>query len=216
MPRRSVVVSLLSLALAASGVRAADAQETPKPEASPRAEAAPSPSEKPAAARRDVPATRLRVQVVISRYRGETKVLSLPYTLVVTAAGLAPGHTARMRMGVQTPIPTGPSSAPGSDRPASYSYKNVGTNIDCTARESGDGRYLLRLSIEQSSVFGGEEAATGSAPEPVRMPGVPLFRSFDLTIEPMLRDGETQQIVASTDPITGEVLKIDVTLDVVK
>ena len=44
----------------------------------------------------------------------------------------------------------------------------------------------------------------------------PLFRSFNVGLNPMLRDGQTIQTVATTDPVSGEVVKIDVTLDVVK
>lgn len=214
MFRRVTVASLLTLALAASGPRLARAQEAPKPEPAPRAEAAPAPSEKPAAARRDLPATRLRVRVVLSRFRGETKVLSLPYTFMVATEG----PRARMRMGVSTPIPAANPAVTGvSERPTAIQYKNVGTNIDCGARELEAGRYLLQLSVEHSSAFAGNETiGPGAAPETPRMPGVPLFRNFEASFEPLLRDGETQQIVSSTDPITGEVLKIDVTLDVVK
>lgn len=210
MPRRFTVVSFLTLALVVPGARA---QEAPKPEPAPRVEAAPAPSEKPVAARRDGPSTRLRVRVVLSRYRGDTKVLSLPYTFLVTSEG----PRARMRMGVQTPIAAANPAAPGAVAPPpAIQYKTVGTNIDCGARGVGSG-YLLQLSVEHSSAFGGnEDIGPGAAPETPRIPGVPLFRSFDASFEPILRDGETQQIVASTDPITGEVLKIDVTLDVVK
>jgi hypothetical protein len=44
----------------------------------------------------------------------------------------------------------------------------------------------------------------------------PLFRRFDTNLELWLRDGQAVQAIASTDPVTGEVVKIDVTLDVVK
>jgi hypothetical protein len=46
--------------------------------------------------------------------------------------------------------------------------------------------------------------------------GAPLFRRFETAIEVILRDGQTVQTIASTDPVTGEVVKIDVTLNVVK
>ena len=46
--------------------------------------------------------------------------------------------------------------------------------------------------------------------------GIPLFRRFETSLDPLLRDGETVQAIASTDPVTGEVVKIDVTLNVVK
>ena len=48
------------------------------------------------------------------------------------------------------------------------------------------------------------------------MPDRPLFRTFNISLDPMLRDGQSIQAVASTDPVTGEVVKIDVTLNVVK
>ena len=45
---------------------------------------------------------------------------------------------------------------------------------------------------------------------------LPLFRRFETNLDPVLRDGQSVQTVASTDPVTGEVVKIDVTLNVVK
>ncbi|MFN8095044.1 MAG: hypothetical protein U0599_22980 [Vicinamibacteria bacterium] len=46
--------------------------------------------------------------------------------------------------------------------------------------------------------------------------GAPLFRRFETHVNPLLRDGQTIQTIASTDPVTGEVVKIDVTLNVLK
>ena len=45
--------------------------------------------------------------------------------------------------------------------------------------------------------------------------GVPLFRRFDTNLEPWLRDGQSIQTIASTDPVTGEVVKIDVMVNVI-
>jgi hypothetical protein len=44
----------------------------------------------------------------------------------------------------------------------------------------------------------------------------PLFRRFETTFTAVLRDGQSMQTIASTNPVTGEVIKIDVTLNVVK
>jgi len=115
-------------------------------------------------------------------------------------------------MGVETPVPvtTGfTASESGGVKPAaSFQYKSVGTNIDCSATEIGDGRYQLNLGVENSSALPG--ATTGD------LSGVPIFRSFNTSVDPILRDGQTLQTVASTDPVTGEVVKIDVTMSVVK
>ena len=43
-----------------------------------------------------------------------------------------------------------------------------------------------------------------------------LVRSFTSSFFVLLRDHETAQSIAATDPVTGEVMKIDVTLTVVK
>jgi hypothetical protein len=190
MTRRTLVTLAAALLAVPAGGRA---QETPKPEA-PKAESA---------AERRGPTATLRVLLVITRFQGEKKVASLPYTFVVTAGG----SRARMRMGVDTPIPTSSTSTDTGKPVTSYQYKNVGTNIDCGARDLGEGRYLLNIGVENSSALPGVGAS---------VEGVPLFRRFETSLDPLLRDGQSVQTVASTDPVTGEVVKIDVTMNVVK
>jgi hypothetical protein len=168
------------------------AQDTPKPEA-PKAESA----------ARSGPTATLRVQLVIARFQGEKKLASLPYTFVVTAGG----SRARMRMGVDTPVPTTTTSSDTGKPMTAYQYKTVGTNIDCSAIDKGDGRYQLSIGVENSSALTGAGAS---------VEGVPLFRRFETYLDPVLHDGQSVQTVASTDPVTGEVVKIDVTMNVVK
>lgn len=197
MARRSLVTLAAALTLAALA-GPGRAQEEPKPEAS-KAPEAPK-AEQPAKRRSGVT---LRVRLVISRFDGDKKVASLPYTLTVTVGG----HSARMRMGVDTPIPVTVPSPSGGKPAANYQYRNVGTNIDCSANDLGDGRYQLNVSVENSSALGG----TGSTQE-----GMPLFRTFNTTLSPALREGQSAQVIAATDPVTGEVMKIDVTLNAMK
>ncbi len=158
----------------------------------------------------DRPTATLRVQLMISRFQGEKKAGSLPYAFTVSAGG----SRIRMRMGVDTPVPVfGMQPGPGMPNHAiatSYQYKNVGTNIDCWARDLGDGRYQLSMTVENSSTLGSEREDEPSSGRP------PLFRRFETSLDPVLRDGQTIQTVASTDPVTGEVVKIDVTMNVVK
>ena len=150
-----------------------------------------------------MPATTLRVQLVISRFQGEKKLASLPYSFVTTAGD----SRARMRMGVDTPIPTTSMSSDTGKATTSFQYKNVGTNIDCVAVDRGEGLYQLRIAVENSSALTGPGAS---------VEGAPLFRRFETNLDPVMRDGQSVQTVASTDPVTGEVVKIDVTLNVVK
>jgi hypothetical protein len=217
MARRSVVTLAAALTLAALAIPGR-AQEPPKPEAAPKPEAVKAPDDRPTERAVSVGPT-VRVGLVIARYQGEKKVASLPYTLVVGTGG----PTTRMRMGVDTPIPVtsfAPSEQGGSKLPTSYQYKTVGTNVDCRVwerrrlSEAGQPEtvYRVNLSVENSSVFSGPDArAAGGGVE-----GVPLFRRFETGIEVGLHDGQTLQTIASTDPVTGEVVKIDVTLNVVK
>jgi len=102
----------------------------------------------------------------------------------------------------------------------SIQYRNVGTNIDCAAWDKGDGRYQLSIGVENSSALALEKGPSGGNPggPPVDAgpTGIPLFRRFDANLDPWLRDGQSLQTIASTDPVTGEVVKIDVTLNVVR
>jgi hypothetical protein len=214
MTRRmlSTCVAAALLALPGSGL----AQEKPKPEAAkpeaPKADTA----KEGAADRRGPQGVTLRVQLVISRFQGERKVASLPYTLLVTTGG----GRARMRMGVDTPVPVTSTSDSGKQT-TSIQYRNVGTNIDCAAWDKGDGRYQLSIGVENSSALAlekGPSSGVGSgAPLVDANPtGSPLFRRFDANLDAWLRDGQSVQTIASTDPVTGEVVKIDVTMNVIR
>ena len=201
--------SLLTLAVAAAAALAAPgrAQDAPKPEPAPTREAPPAP-------RADrLPTSTVQVQIVISRYQGERKVASLPYSFLVPSVPAAgggpnsPQNRARMRMGVDTPVPK--STAGGATE---VQYRNVGTNIDCWVGDLGDGRHQVSLTVENSSALAGPEAGSG----PAAASGLPLFRRFETSLAPTLRPGQSVQAIASTDPVTGEVVKIDVTLSAVK
>jgi hypothetical protein len=209
---------LAVLAAAALGLAVARgwAQESPQPA---RAETPKAESKSPEADRRQpvdqrcTPGAALRVQLLITRLQGEKKQASLPYTFVVSArpSSTCPASRVRMRMGVDTPVPTFVADEKGTPTPVrSVQYKTVGTNIDCMADDLGDGRYKLFLTVENSSALPGDKSAGGD------LGGYPLFRKFEISLDPILRDGQKAETVASTDPVTGEVVRIDVSLNVVK
>jgi hypothetical protein len=213
MPRTIIAAALVAASIAVPS----SAQDTPaaKPEA-PKAE-----NESPKAERRTTfdarcdPAAALRVQLVITRLRDGKKEASLPYTFVVSGrrSGSCPASRARMRMGVDTPVPVMSVDAADPSKPKSTSiqYRNVGTNIDCSADDLGDGRFKLYLVVENSSSLPGSQNRSSDD-----LSSFPLFRRVEMSMEPILRDGQSAQTVASTDPVTGEVVKIDVTMTVVK
>lgn len=98
---------------------------------------------------------------------------------------------------------------PASRRPRACSTA-TSARTSTAARDAGDGRYQLVLGVENSSAYLGGPLADANAT------GSPLFRRFDTNLDPVMRDGQTIQTIASTDPVTGEVVKIDVTLTVIK
>ena len=106
------------------------------------------------------PLMALRVQVVISKYQGDKKISSLPYTLSLNANDS--NRSASLRMGAQVPIV---STAAGADgKPAtSVQYKDVGTSIDCSASSIDDSRFRVNITIEYSSVYADDGRAQGTA-----------------------------------------------------
>jgi len=152
-------------------------------------------------------ATPLKVQVVLSRYDGERKLASMPYTLLVNAGER--DNRVTLRMGIALPI-----AGSAKDGPA-ITYHDVGTNIDCSAVPVDGGRYRINLAVNHSSVFESDQRQLQAT---VPRPGdaAQLIRSFTSSFVLNLKDGETGQSIAATDPVTGETMKIDVTVHVVK
>jgi hypothetical protein len=138
----------------------------------------------------------LKVTVVIGRFQGEKRTGSLPFVMTVNA----PGRMVTMQMGSQIPIP---QTAEGTG----YTFRNVGTNLSCQATDYGDGRYSLRLSITDNQIF--TDPSGG-------VKGIPAFQNFTLDNDLWLRDGQTIQLGTAVDKASGEVIKVDVTLNVIK
>jgi type II secretory pathway component GspD/PulD (secretin) len=157
----------------------------------------------PAAAKAPA-AVPLRVQIQIARYQGEKKISSMPYTLSVLS-----GTRANLRMGTKVPVTMISTANLPKDAPAAgpIQYQDVGTNIDCGAAALDDGRFSLNLTIDDSSVYPDEQATSH---------GNPSFRSFRASNGMVLKNGETGVFTTATDKVTGETVKVDVTLTVVK
>jgi hypothetical protein len=150
----------------------------------------------------------LKIQLVLSRYQGEKKLSSVPYLLWVTTGE----NRSSLRMGVKIPVYSGGGGA------VSYNYQDVGTNIDCSATSMTDGTYKVYVTVNDSSVYFPDPArpSAGMAPPGGMTPPAPAIRSFTSTFVILLRDGQTGQYASATDQASGEVLKIDATLNVLK
>ena len=155
----------------------------------------------------------MSVEVTISRYRGDELISSLPYVLSLTSAG---GGPASLRMGAEVPVLTmmQPATPDGAPVPGlhggPFNYRPVGTQIDSFARSVGNDRYRVTVIIEESSVYDDDETST----EAFRAPGAPVFRSFESSNTLVLRDGQSRQYTAAVDRVTGESIRVDVTLTV--
>jgi len=147
----------------------------------------------------------LKLQVTYSRYQGDKRISNVPYTLLFNSDE----RPVQLRMGATVPIQT------TANNNITVAYKDVGNHLDCSADTTDDGRYRLQCSFEQSSVTSGasERALVGNVPLTSLAPVLSNFRS---TANVSLRDGQSVQLTSATDPQTGDVLKIDLTLTVVK
>lgn len=150
--------------------------------------------------------THLRVDIVLTEFSGEKKINSLPYTMYVGVRDK--DHSAgkeSLRMGVRVPI--------GSAE--SFNYQNIGTNIDCWASGEEDGRYRIEGEVDRSSVYSPDDASGGNGQTGIAG-GHPILRSFNSGFDLVLHDGETGEGISATDPFNGHVLKVSVTIHVVK
>jgi len=151
----------------------------------------------------------LEVEVVLARYQGDRKISSIPYSLNVNANG----PETSLNMGTEVPVPsTIVNASNGNATQRSYNYRSIGTVITLRAATLAEGGFSVQLNLEDSSVF---------SPDPKQqsiplMPDVPAFRSFRGVNTVVLKDGQTRQYTVATDRVTGEVLKVDVTLKVLK
>jgi hypothetical protein len=188
-----------ALVLLAMQVNAQDAKST-----EPSRAARSSDAKGPDTAKNIVP---LKITIVFTEYDGEKKLSSLPYALFLKADENS-HFVGRVRMGVRVPIWTG-------GKESAIQYQDVGSNLDCFAQAVEDGKYLLDLSLERSSIYpnSGESSAASKLDE---QPHQPLVRQFRANLALMLRDGQTTQNTIATDPLNGHVVKVEVTLNVVK
>jgi type II secretory pathway component GspD/PulD (secretin) len=158
------------------------------------------------------PVIPLDVQVVIARYQGDKRVSSVPYLLAVNANS---SGVAQLNIGSEVPVQSTTFQPVGDNKISqplrSYNYKQVGTSISSSAQSTEDGRFELEMSIDESSL-GVNAFDTQGAPATE----LPVFRSFKARNKLLLRDGQSRQFTAATDRISGETIRIEVTLTVVK
>jgi hypothetical protein len=166
------------------------------------------PQDKPKSEDRTKAATAIKVQIVVSEFDGDKKISSTPYSFMVIADDLSRGpYGTSLRTGVRIPV-----EIEGKEQKTTYI--DVGFNIDCGIRSEEDGRYRVGMSLERSALHPnqsseGEKMVSTQNGQPV----IRQFRTQEILI---LKDGQTSEAISSTDPISGHVLRVSVTLNVQK
>lgn len=154
----------------------------------------------------------LDIEIVVSRYQGDRKISSIPYTLNVNANGAQTS----LNMGTEVAVPSTLVQPAKDGQPAnairSYNYRQIGTVITLRANSAAEGGFEVQLNVEDSSVYS-PDARQQTVP---MMPDVPAFRSFKTVNTLLMKDGQTRQYTVAADRVSGEILKLDVTLKVLK
>jgi hypothetical protein len=170
--------------------------------------------EKPKSEAQSTPAKAL---IVFTEYDGDKKVKSLPYTLYINAPDapdLGSSTWAKLRIGSRVPVYT-------SAVTENMTYIDVGTNIDARAAHMGGGRFLLYLSLDRSWVEGDVTLAMtrsdSAQPDgPASRFRKPVIRQFKSELDLKVREGQVVESMMATDPFSGKVLKVEVSVSFVK
>jgi len=190
------VASLLLLGVLSPVVQA---QDKPKPIDAPKAE---------------VQTTPIKVQIVLTEFEGDKKTKSLPYIIYMNSPDgneLKPAWV-KFRIGSRLPIYVGKNE---------MQYVDVGTNVDARSAHTQNGHVLLQMILERSWVEGEVSVpVTKSDASPSDPSGghfqEPIIRGFKSELDLKLREGQPVESTVATDPISGKVMKVEISFSVVK
>jgi hypothetical protein len=185
----------------------------------------------------------IKVDVVLSRDQAEKRVSNMPFTLWVDIPGDAPLNNAfgqaSLRVGMDVPIgATSATTTQSRTTPAGNAqnttgvieattkpeYRNLGTSIDVMTSAQVDGRYRVRVNLSDTSVFDPDAQRTAALVARGLAPANPsnrtsdasAFRTLQFTNTLPMRDGQAVEFASATDRITGETVKLTVTITLVK
>jgi hypothetical protein len=164
-----------------------------------------------------VQATTLKLQVTFAESEGDRKIANLPYAFFIKSTDATPGSpwnlpVTKVRIGSRVPVYAGKDG---------MQYIDVGTNIDARGSNADDGLFDIMLTLERSWVEGDVLVATDKSSGGVVDPNTthfkePIIRQFKTELNLRMRDGQSIQTTQAADPLSGRVLTITVTMNVVK
>lgn len=150
--------------------------------------------------------TLLKVTVVLNEYDGNTKVSSLPY--VMPCKAVHPHDPSSLRMGFEVPY---------VGKENEIQYRSVGTNLDCWSEPPDEqDAFMVGLAVEHKLVYTRVNGEMRPGP-PSSNVGAPVTGGISASLRDLLlHDGQTINALSATDPVSGHVWKVEVTLNVVK
>jgi hypothetical protein len=164
----------------------------------------------------------VQLDVALTRWQGEKKTSSLPFVLIVYASSRGSSATS-LRMGVDVPVGTSTSSATqttgaqgNSPRAVETSksetvFRNVGTDIDGRVTRVDESTFDVYVNIRDSSIFSSDPSKP-----PAVVADPTAFRTFNASNSLPMKDGQSRLFGLATDKITGETMRIEVKLTVLK
>ena len=166
----------------------------------------------------------VQVDVALTRWQGEKRTSSTPFVLMANAPSRRDGiGSTSIRMGVDVPVGTATSNvtqtsnAQGSSPRAvatakvATEFRNVGTDIDLNVSRSDASTFSVGINVRDSSIFTSDQTKM-----PNTMADPTAFRTFNMSNTLNLTDGQTRLFGVATDKITGETLRVEVKLTVLK
>lgn len=141
---------------------------------------------------------RLRVRFLETRLLGD-KTTTVQIALLTLHTGDKP---AKVFVGTQVALRTSDKGAP------TVTFKNVGVQAEVRAQALPGSRYRLEASFERASVL----AASGGAAAPSSGDN-PVLQVVKGESGIVLREGETVPFTSAVDPVTGEVVRVDVAVE---
>ena len=162
----------------------------------------------------EVQTTPIKVQIVFTEFEADKKIKSLPYVMYMNApdsSELRAGWV-KFRIGSRLPIYVGKNE---------MQYMDVGTNVDARSAYTGDGHVLLQMTLERSWVEGEVSVPMMRSDSSPSDPSgghfqEPIVRGFKSELDLKLREGQPVESNMATDPISGRVLKVEISFAVVK
>jgi hypothetical protein len=146
----------------------------------------------PAAARGGNGTHPLRARLLLVRRKGDTTLARRPYTLLLQPAA----EEAEIFSGSMLPLQVRANDG------ITVALKNVGAGLKLKAHRTEDGRYRLDVKFSDGVLSPGEDG--------------PLLRVFESESQMLVHEGEAVTLASAVDPMTGELVEAELTLEAVR